>query len=90
MKDFTAFYEHRKKNIYAGIWKTKLNQKTNFLHRPNIVTVDTNASLEPWTRAAAEARKPLKEKMQKKSQDRKSHFLVNEMFGPWQCHAGLT
>lgn len=46
MKALTAFHEHRN-NIYTGNFKTKQNQKTNSLCRPNVVSVDPSASLEP-------------------------------------------
>lgn len=56
MNVLTAFYEHGK-GIYTGILKTKQCQKTNFLHRLNIVSVHTNVSLEPEQIIAAEAKK---------------------------------
>lgn len=89
MKALTAVHEYRK-NIYAGILKTKQNQNTNSLHRPNMVSVDIRARLKPWARIAAEATKPLREKMQTELQDQKSNFQVNETFWLWQSCVGIT
>ena len=88
-ESFHFFHEHRK-NIYTDIFKTKQKRGNKPLRRPNAVRVDTSASLEPWAGIAAEARKPLREKMQDGLRDQKSNFSGHGDIQATESYAGIT